>query len=754
MAKQSAWSSAVAVLSILRALRMPLIVGLFAGIALALPPQSHEIYRAISQGLALWPLTKEEITELLGCIVAILILTATTIAANRTLLHHFWGELPEQARELPGAVRALSAFVVTIPWIGLAVGLFNAQVPLEPKLQSVLRTEFVDQLLEYTPIDHSTAVKIADDRLPAFFKFNDWLVIFSGSILALAIVLVAIGYWLGAPRLPAAGRDPDKRTGNWVFVLGLIAAIVIGVGAVIVATYIPTVAGPFAVICSFFTVLMIVTSSFSFLADRYGIPLVSIFVTAAFLFAFLQWNDNHQIRLLPTTGGTKPKAESKTVELPKVREAFYTWLRNRPDLQLYRDRGLPYPVYLVAAQGGGIYAAQHAASVLGTLQDECQAFSTHLFAVSGVSGGSIGAAAFSSMLRSVKPDYDFGTCDRREKLVFSYAEATEQYFSRDLLSSLIASLLFPDFLQRFLPRPVPSFDRASAHEQYMERAYTAITDGLKTHHRFPVPIDEGNPLKKSYLLHWQADGWGPALLFNTTDVKTGRRRIIAPFNFTSRDNVDLPARVAGNISLMTAANLSARFPWIAPAGWYRADNGQKVRLVDGGYFENSGMTTMQELIDEIVTPASGQIAKLAEIPFTFRVIALASTGFKTSEASYLEEFLSPVRALLNTQSARAELAIETSEKRASATPKCRSGKELSACHAGSVSVYRVAVRGYGYDLPLGWRLSRVTRYLVRAHEGNYTKCQQSIVPGTELEDQPLMNSCVNAIVFKDLNLAR
>ena len=76
-------------------------------------------------------------------------------------------------------------------------------------------------------------------------------------------------------------------------------------------------------------------------------------------------------------------------------EEFEQWYASRPDLEVYDE----YPVYIVAAQGGGMYAADQTAIFLSRLQDNCPAFRNHLFAISAVSGGSVGAATFVSALR-------------------------------------------------------------------------------------------------------------------------------------------------------------------------------------------------------------------------------------------------------------------------------------------------------------------------------------------------------------------
>src|SRR5207249_7499049 len=72
--------------------------------------------------------------------------------------------------------------------------------------------------------------------------------------------------------------------------------------------------------------------------------------------------------------------------------------KSRPDRDKYSGA---YPVYVVAAQGGGIYAAYHTAIFLARMQDICPSFRHHLFAISGVSGGSIGAATFVAALRAL-----------------------------------------------------------------------------------------------------------------------------------------------------------------------------------------------------------------------------------------------------------------------------------------------------------------------------------------------------------------
>ena len=128
--------------------------------------------------------------------------------------------------------------------------------------------------------------------------------------------------------------------------------------------------------------------------------------------------------------------------------------------------------------------------------------------------------------------------------------------------------------------------------------------------------------------------WFPLLFFNSTDVDTGRRIVVSPvashiqldgqpearifadaYDFhdliadtpTSEKGRKLEEQAAQfegtldrDISLSTAALLSARFPIISPPGVVLNRKGKVVaRIVDGGYFENFGAATAQELAQQL-----------------------------------------------------------------------------------------------------------------------------------------------------------
>ena len=364
------WSDVLVLLTALRVLRMPLLVAVAAFVVFAVPAQTLEIYRSIAQGLALLPLSNSETLEIAASLIAIVALVSSLIVVNRTLLGRVWSELPNQAQSAPRLIRAVSGFVVALPIMGLSVGLFRARVALSGDLYDTLKVEFAGQQIEYRGASPDEALAIALDRVPALFRFNVWLIALAVVFLVLVIAIILVGHRLGAPKsnnVPANGHRNNWRRLATISTIGCLtvgAAIYFSVAA-------PRFIGPIAILCSFFLCLLIVTSALSYLSDISGFPIIWCFVLAAFIFAFLEINDNHRIRQLPLTQSEEDIAQVRSKALPDLVEEFKDWLSSRPDLKFYLEQNLPYPVYLVAAQGGGIYAALQTTSYLGTLQDEC-----------------------------------------------------------------------------------------------------------------------------------------------------------------------------------------------------------------------------------------------------------------------------------------------------------------------------------------------------------------------------------------------
>jgi hypothetical protein len=320
------------------------------------------------------------------------------------------------------------------------------------------------------------------------------------------------------------------------------------------------------------------------------------------LFSVVGLNDNHQVRYEKAVSQPKPLA------IGSAQIEFLTWLSAREDLASFNG-DVPYPIYIVAAQGGGAYAGLHAAVFLTSTQQLCPNFAHHLFAISGVSGGSVGAAVFSAIIREAEREgeiklSDTGCNTTGESSRRALVEAATAVMSRDFWGPLQASLLFPDFLQRFMFWPVPQFDRAVALEKALEKAWVEMPRQVRFGEK-DVPVDDF--FAAPYVSHWQTFKHSPALLLNMTEIQSGNRRLIAPFEFRGTGGLQFfPLRDTGStkvnyLPLNTAAVLSTRFPWITPYGRILEEQKSSVRqIVDGGYFENFGAATAMDLVSSLI----------------------------------------------------------------------------------------------------------------------------------------------------------
>ena len=172
--------------------------------------------------------------------------------------------------------------------------------------------------------------------------------------------------------------------------------------------------GSVSVIALFLTVFVFWGSLLFDYGYETGIPFIIIMLILAIVFSGLDWNDNHHLRELSSSEQTS-KQLVKTSEQPvensftDLKTSFKNWI-NSPSRkdgiakinefnknEQNKDKKY-YPIYIVSAQGGGITTGYHAALTLSRLQDSSPDFANHVFAISGVSGGSFGTAVFSSLV--------------------------------------------------------------------------------------------------------------------------------------------------------------------------------------------------------------------------------------------------------------------------------------------------------------------------------------------------------------------
>ncbi len=516
------------------------------------------------------------------------------------------------------------------------------------------------------------------------------------------------------------------------------------------------------------------TAAVLFLLSYFGhmtrIPFLTILLAGAGVYAGFNINDNHVIRTVHKTA-VHGRAQYDTAQKLNL----VNWIAARPD----KDKYDHYPVFLVATEGGGIRAAYFTASILSALQDRCPAFAQHTIAISGVSGGSLGASTFAALAadRASDKDYDAANpgCLLQGKKPGPIVQRARKMLSADLLSPLLGAALFPDTLQRMIPVPIGAFDRAIALEYAVEKSWR---DNATRCQQNTASCDRlGAPAMDLY------DGPGknvvPNLFLNTTEAGTGA---IVPFATAElveppfRDKAQIDDRnvdcvdngVIGaaclrprkenlslafglgpdrTIALSTAAIVSARFPYLTPAGGIPGSKGSHV---DGGYFENSGTFKLSELLQNLISQqtclrqASGcpnydntsQDAKIASNA-VFIVIVIQSepctrsvpgeicAEYETSASASWSELLSPLRALLSTRDKRASYSIAglgtttalIEQMRSSAGGQDGITASSAAGYDGGIScdyiVCAVTMRFLNKentDIPLTWLLSSGARH--------------------------------------------
>lgn len=572
----------------------------------------------------------------------------------------------------------------------------------------------------------------------------------------------------------------DRRIGLSLLTVALIA------GLMTMPVQLTQHVGALTIMCFFLTALAFGVSQLTYINDRYAIPGVTLLILAMVAWSLFDLNDNHTVRLLEKSEGQGLVSARALVPTDEpLEKTFDSWLKSRQDRQFFQDLNKPYPVYVVAAQGGGLYAAYQASVFLARMQDACPNFAQHVFGVSGVSGGAVGATIFTALAKRHAENAAIANpaegCGAPPANWDASIEArADAMLRQDFLTPLISALLFPDFFARFSPVPIPSFSRAIALENGFEQAWrsTHPEDGE----------DAPNALEDGLLSYWSPEGVAPALFINTTEADTGRRMILSPLpelGERQRNYAQLAWRDQGanapDMRLSTAMILSARFPWITPAGsidiFHRnslTDEPvrRKARLVDGGYFENSGIETASDVLRVLQRKEEQGLIEL-------HLIAFDLTEDRARTPTYaLGELTTPIKALLRTRSARAPLARERARRAFDSRcryirlpgftpPETATSDELCPSNAVENSeIWSVSLNDYEYDFQLGWILSDETLSRISRQLGSVSSCPLGDSFARTEEDQYLgkaefetreaddaiaiHNSCIAWIIAKQL----
>jgi hypothetical protein len=382
-------------------------------------------------------------------------------------------------------------------------------------------------------------------------------------------------------------------------------------------------------------------SVLAFFFDAYRVPLL---ISLILLVCLASWSkkSDHFYRIWPAQPPAQPLAESDT----------------NPGEVLARAADDGQPVVLIAAAGGGIQAAAWTARVLTGLEEILDqrkpgTFARSIRLLSGVSGGSAGIMFY------VHGTYPLGATGSaavaRHRSIVEAASASS-------LGQAVQGLAYSDLWRALPPFFVPSVfeDRA----ERLERAWIENADSK-------FGWANVASLKDATLNKWRhdlAERKRPAVIFNSTVVESGERFTFSTSRFRDEDLAQGQGDFAkscqnADISIVTAARLSATFPVVSPAARPElakdsnsnepirdSQSVPRVHLVDGGYFDNSGLVALSTWLDSALqyvvlkhpSKVPEKILVIQILPFPEPV-----SPDKEAPASPFSQILAPLQAVLS-----------------------------------------------------------------------------------------------------------
>ena len=271
-------------------------------------------------------------------------------------------------------------------------------------------------------------------------------------------------------------------------------------------------------------------------------------------------------------------------------------------------------IYLVSAEGGGIRAAYWTALNLARLDIATQGrFGEEVAALSGVSGGSLGIGTW------------LAARDRTDLTPRARLDLITSFLSSDFLSPLVGGFLFLDVPRLLLGPAWPSARRDHVFEKALADRWAEIgrTDFF------------ARPLFLGCMRGFTAV---PAVYYNATDSETGAYVPLTSspvpteglmVQYPESELQNLRASSIGTASVAQMIHISARFPYLSPEAKVgvdavriasaidrdqSSDAAQKTAparnatdefwtrqwiLVDGGYFDNTGLTPTRKALSLI-----------------------------------------------------------------------------------------------------------------------------------------------------------
>lgn len=468
----------------------------------------------------------------------------------------------------------------------------------------------------------------------------------------------------------------------------------------------PSIDGkPGLILLTGFTVYTLAGLIFNLIINRLKVPVFLLLILFA-LVVSLKRNDNHTIQTIHS-----PKDTELLKKRNQSTDSAYAayWVRKKiadHTIDTTKDQN----IFIVAAEGGGSRNCFWTYAVLNELQKTNPTFYDHTFAVTGVSGGSIGLGFYYNY------KYYLSSYLKANEETPAYTSKIDSICSSDYLSRVTYGFMFPDLVQRFIPFRIDSWDRSKFLANSFDDGFSCRLSDSNRHF-----------LSNNFLSMWSDSATAyryPVLLFNSIFNEDGIKAVYSPYRLSDTyytGVMDILSEMNRNVPMKEAMLSSARFPVLMAPGliWrdslYKDDKTDSVRmghLSDGGGFENTGIQTAQQtallLKDAIKEVVTGPAQKKLHI----RIISIG-----TGPSSITRENCIPGKVLLHTS------AIGNSYEVAwlngglntifgwingSHNMIIRLNPELDVLKFG----LKIEMDSNSHRLPLGWYLSDTSRNII------------------------------------------
>jgi len=280
----------------------------------------------------------------------------------------------------------------------------------------------------------------------------------------------------------------------------------------------------------------------------------------------------------------------------------------------------PVQPIIVAISGGATHAGLWGAAVLDRVLRAQRPDGPALFAVSSVSGGSLGAAGAMTL-------FSLETLPCRAQGLPLLRPTTDDKtvpLAGDALGPLLGGWLVDDIPRSAFEPIAAVIQSATGHRPNGGDSAEAIEHGFEdlwSEVRQKSTLKGAPGWDQPFLSLFYTDNAGtyrggmPLWFANGTDATSGNRVITAPILAPDKPEApdkpdsklpwplrgarDFRTLMGGDVSIATAINNTARFPYLEPFGEMLPLGGkpQAGSLVDGGYFENEGLQTALDLAE-------------------------------------------------------------------------------------------------------------------------------------------------------------